>query len=106
VSDTVRETTAEVRINLDRSGPARKLKGPSDGQRTVYGLRIRYARGNRSSDWRNSAGEQVDRADVIAECQYDAFAVVGDFPQWLTDLVEQHRPVALLDSVPKLEGRG
>jgi hypothetical protein len=102
VSDTVREATAEVRISLDRSGPARKLKGPSGGQRTVYGLRIQYARGN----WRNSAGEQVDRADVVAECQYDAFAVVNDFPQWLTDLVEQYRPAALLDSVPKLEGQG
>lgn len=99
MSDTVREVDVTVRINLDLSGPARKLKGPSGGQRTVYGLRIWYARGN----WRNSAGDQVDRADVTAEGLHDAFAVVGDFPQWLTDLVEQHRPVALLDSVPVLE---
>jgi hypothetical protein len=101
VDDIVREASAEVRINLDRSGPVRKIEDPFGGQRIVYGLRIRYVRGN----WRNSTGKQVDRADVTAECRSDAFAVLGDFPQWLADLVEQHRPVALLGSVPKPEER-
>lgn len=89
MSDEVREVSASVKVNLDRS-MNRKVRGPSGSPRAAYGLRIEYQRGN----W------GTDRVFVTAECRDDAFLVTGAYPKWVTEIIDRLRP-DILDRVRK-----
>lgn len=82
--DEVREVSASVRVDLDRS-LNRKIRGPSGNPRVAYGLRIEYQRGN----W------GTDRVFVTAECRDDAFLVPGKYPEWVAEIVDRLRPDTL-----------
>jgi hypothetical protein len=89
VNERVREASAEVRIDLEAPRPV--LRDAFGRMRQVHGVRVQYAR----------RSDGVVRTDVTVEYRDAARIVPGaeDAPAWLRELVDRHRPAAMLDTV-------